>query len=223
VKYNNTDIALGNGIYTIPDLALILQLPPAKVRRWLSDFYDERLGNTYHKKYSWTSGKTKGTDFLTLIEFYVFYQLRQHGLSAKKILEVHQIMSRELITPYPFASYELLYDKKQILYMADDDTLVQADKSHQIVIKKIIETFCKKIDFTDKLASRFWPLGKDRTIVVDPHHQFGQPVIDGTNINAETIFSMYNSGEPVSTLGVLFDITEKEVQDAINFCKSMAA
>jgi uncharacterized protein (DUF433 family) len=218
------DIILGNGFYTVPDLALILQLPKKKVRRWLDDFFNQRLGKVYDGSYSWGQGRNKATNFLTLIEFYVFYQLREHEVSTFKILEAHLNMSRELKTAYPFASYKLLVDGKEILYALEEDTWVHANKSNQIVIKEIIEGFFKKIDFSDThLAQRFWPLGKEHEIVVDPHHQFGQPVIQGTNINAATIFSMYQSGESSSTISLLYDITTKQVNDAILFCKGKAA
>lgn len=218
------DITLGNGIYTVPDLALILQLPPKKVRRWLNDFYNDRLGKAYDGSYSWGEGRDKATNFLTLIEFYIFYKLREQSVSAGKILEAHQHMSKELNTAYPFASFQILADGKHILYELEDDVWVHADKSNQIVIKRIIEGFFQKIDFSaNNLAERFWPLGKQHDIVVDPHHQFGQPTIHGTNINAATIYSMYQSGEPKSTIGILYDLTEEQVNDAILFCKHKAA
>lgn len=216
-------IALGNGIYTVPDLALILQLPLPKVRRWLTDFYDERLAGS-KDRYSWGEGRNRATNFLTLIEFYFFYMLRDQKIGASKILEAHKHMSKELKTPYPFASCKLLVNKKDILYEVNSDTWVYADESNQIVIYKLIEDFFKKIDFADNaLARRFWPLGKEHSIVVDPHHQFGQPVINGTNINAATVYSMYQSGERISTIGILYDLTEEQVNDAIAFCKRKAA
>lgn len=81
----------------------------------------------------------------------------------------------------------------------------------------------KKVDFRpDNLAERFYPAGKSNSIVVDPHHQFGQPVIKGTNVNTEVIFSMYQSGEPIKAIGILYDLTEKEVNDAVNFYRKAA-
>lgn len=220
---SNNDIKLGKGIYSVPDLALILQLPMHKVRRWLVDFYDHRLAEGYGN-YSWGEGRERATNFLTLIEFYVFFMLRQQKISVGKIIQAHKHMSIELKTKYPFASYKLLVNEKQILYGKDDETWVHADKTNQIVIHMIIEDFFKKIDFSNNdLAERFWPLGKEHNIVVDPHHQFGQPVINGTNINAATIYSMYESGEPLSTIGILYDLTEAQVNDAIAFCKRKAA
>ncbi len=217
------DIELGNGIYTVPDLALILKLPRNKVRRWLLEFYNQRLADNADV-YSHGEGRGRVTNFLTLIEFYVFYMLREQQIGVSKILQAHKHMSKELKTKYPFASYRLLVNKKDILYGINEDTWVHADKSNQIIIRKLIEAFFRKIDFSEKeLATRFWPLGKKNSIVVDPQHQFGQPVIYGTNINATTVYSMYESGESTSTIGILYDLTEEQVNDAIAFCKRKTA
>jgi len=34
---------------------------------------------------------------------------------------------------------------------------------------------------------------------------------------------MYQSGERISTIGILYDLTEEQVNDAIAFCKRKAA
>lgn len=214
---------LGSGIYTVPDLALILQLPQAKVRRWLTDFYDERLADS-NNSYSWKVGNGRGTNFLTLVEFYVFYLLRQQKITVAQILRAHKQIAKKLKTPYPFASSRLLVSGREILFEVTDDTWAHANQTNQIVIHKFIEEFARKIDFSsDSHAERLWPMGKDHAVVVDPHHQFGQPVIQGTNINASTIYSMHQSGEKLSTISILYDLTEKQVEDAIAFCKSKAA
>lgn len=212
------DIKLGNGIYSIPDLSLILRLPKGKIRNWLNEYWDVRLAEKHKRKYSWGEGKNKATNFYTLIEFYVFYQLRNLKVGTKTILHAHEIMADQLNTPYPFASSEVLTDGKKIIYSIDDGTTINADKSKQIVFKEIIESFCKKIEFSEShLAERYWPLGKGRHIVVDPHHQFGQPVIEKTNLLAESIRDLHSAGESKQFLTRLYNISIKEVNDAIDF------
>ena len=218
------DISLGNGIYSIPDLALILRLPSHKIRKWLNDYWDIRFGEQYKGKYSWGEGRNKATNFYTLIEFYVFYQLRELKVSTKTILASHKLMAEQLNTPYPFASSAILTDGKKIIYSLEDGTTVSADKSKQILFKQIIESFCKKIQFSEtKLAERYWPLGKAHNIIVDPHHQFGQPVIAETNLLAETIYDLHRAGETKKFLSSLYKISPKEVNDAIAFYNTKAA
>lgn len=215
---------LGKGIYAVPDIAFLLGLPKPKVRRWLNDFWDERLVEKGGQKYSWGEGRNKATDFYTLIEFYVFYQLREKGLQPRTIFSAHHEMASQLHTRYPFASAQVLTDGRSILYALEDGTTIAADKSRQIAFKEIIETFCQKIEFADnQLAEKYYPLGKTVPIVVSPHHQFGQPTIEHTNILAETIYDMHTAGESDAFLARLYDISTAQVQAAITLFTQQAA
>jgi uncharacterized protein (DUF433 family) len=219
-----THSKLGEGIYSVSDISFLLKLPKQKVRRWLNDFWDSRLAEKYSNTYSWGEGRDQATNFYTLIEFYIFYCLRELGVAQKKIFEAHEAMAKQLKTIHPFASAKVLTDGKSILYALEDGTTIKADKSKQIALKQIIEDFCKKIEFSDNnLAEKFYPLGKNKHIVVDPHHQFGQPTVEETNVLAETIYNMHEAGETNEFLSRLYDISLKEVQAAIYLFNNKAA
>jgi uncharacterized protein (DUF433 family) len=213
--------SLGIGLYTIPDVAKILQLDKTFVRRWLHEYWGNKFDNKGFS--SWGKGRDKAIPFFTLIEFFVFYQLRKQGASAQNIAKAHEIISQELTTPFPFANAIILTDGKKILYTTDGDLIINADRSKQINFKSIIEQFCHKIDFDkDQLALRYWPLGKGKNIVVDPHHQLGRPTIKNTNILAETLYTMYTSGEKISFISSLYEVSENDVKASIEFFKNAA-
>jgi uncharacterized protein (DUF433 family) len=215
---------LGSGIYTLPDISKLLNIPIAKVRRYINDYFDEGFGKLFfNETYSWSRGdKFKAVNFYTLIELYTCFHLKDLGISTKNILKSRKAISLDLNTPYPFANANLLSDGNKIWYEFEG-SIVNADGSRQTAFVEIIKTFANKVEFnSSNIAERFWPAGKKSSIVVDPHHQFGQPVIDGTNIASQTIFSMYESGEPIEAIGILYDLTIKQVRDAINFYKSVA-
>ena len=215
---------LGAGIYTISDISHLLGFSQSKVRRYLNDYWDERLGKKlFNETYSWSTGNNiKAVNFYTLIELLTCFYLQEQGVAIRQILKSREIMAKDLNVPFPFASAKLLTDGKRIWYEFKD-SIINADGSKQSVFLEFIHDFAKKIDFnSNKIAEKFWPDGKQSSIVVDPHHQFGQPVIEGTNINAEVIFSMFESGEPINTIGILYDITEKEIRDVIRFYKRAA-
>lgn len=221
---NNLNQQLGKGIYTISEVAFILKLPIAKVRRWMNEFWDNKLSKKYNNHYSIGKGRDKATNFYTLIEFYVFFQLRELNVSTNRIFLAHQDMAEQLNSPYPFASSKVLSDGKNILFMMDDGTVINANKTRQIAFKQIIEEFCKKIEFSPSdIAERFYPLGRDKHIIVDPHHQFGQPVVEKTNILAQTLFELYKSGETKRFLSRLYDLNEDEIEDAIALFNKDAA
>lgn len=215
---------LGYGIYTIPDISCLLKIDRRKVTRYISDYLDDNIGKKlFSDTFSWSVNKrNKAVNFYVLIELFTFFKLQELGVTAKTILKARKSISKDLDIDYPFASSRLLTDGKKIWYRFQDD-IINADGTSQTNFVQIIESFSSKVDFLENsLAKRFWPFGKENSIVVDPHHQFGQPVVKGTNINAEVLYSMYRSGEPTSALAVLYDLTEKEVCDAINFYRTAA-
>ncbi|HEY4110474.1 DUF433 domain-containing protein [Puia sp.] len=215
--------SLGIGLFTIPDVANILNLNKILVRRWLKEYWENQFGNKPASFASWGKGREKSVHFYTLIEFYVFFQLRKHGVSAQNIAKSHEIIGQELKISFPFANSFILTDGKKIFYTTDGEVIINADRSKQINFKSIIEHFCHKIDFDkDHQALRYWPLGKEKNIVVDPQHQLGQPTIKNTNILAETIYGMYTSGEKISFISSLYDIPESDVKASIEFFKKAA-
>lgn len=205
----------GTGIFSIPEAALFLGLPNHKVRRWLNEIWNERINDSPSGIYSWGNGRDRSLNFLTLIEFFTFYQLRNQNISVKKIIMAHKIMQDRLITPYPFASSTILTDGCKVLFK-EKDIIIDAEPGLQTNIKGIILPFCKKIEFGDDfLAQRFWPKGKGINIVIDPSHQFGQPTIPGTNILARQIFNLYKGGESVNFISQLYQLPRKSITDAI--------
>lgn len=216
---------LGHGIYTAPDIARLLGLPTQKVSRYLKTYWDEKLGQSiFGDNYSWESanGKVKAVNFYVLIELHTFFQLQDLGVKPKAILAARQIIAQETGLNYPFATSDILSDGRKIWYKLQD-ALINADRTRQTNFVQVVEQFAKKIDFdVNHNAQKFFPQGRNSQVVVNPHHQFGQPVIDGTNINAETIYRMHRSGETVEFISHLYDLNPKSVTDAINFYKIAA-
>ncbi|MEO8067583.1 MAG: DUF433 domain-containing protein [Flavobacteriales bacterium] len=208
--------SIGTGAFSVPEIALILGLKQNKVRRVLNELWDGRIGKQmFGDTFSLTVADHKFVSFHVLIEFYVYFELRERGVSSQKIMKARQVMASDLKTDHPFATAHVLHTKKKIWYAFKED-IVDADGSRQTNINEIIERFCDKIDFNgEALATRFWPLGKDKQVVVDPKHQFGAPTVPGTNINAQVLHAMSKSGERVEVLASLYDLSEKEVRDAI--------
>lgn len=216
---------LGSGIYTIPDISKLLNIPQAKVRRYLNEYWDDRLGKRlFNETYSWSAGNNiRAVNFYTLIELYTCFHLQELGVTPRQILKSRVAIGKDLQIPYPFANARLLSDGKKIWYEFKD-SIVNADGSKQTDFVEFIRKFADKIEFNShKIAEKFWPAGRKSDVVINPHHQFGQPILNGTNINAEVIFSMYESGEPIEALGILYDLTPKQVGDAISFYKKSAA
>jgi len=218
---------IGEGIYTVPEAAQILNLSTPKVRRWIKKYWElDFLSESYAiDSYTWGESRDKAFNFYTLIEIIAVHTFREIGVSFQKIKLAHEILAGILETLYPFSTSQLLTDGITIFYKYSDAALLNLDRSMQTSFKKIIEPYCQKIDFDESnyLAERYWPLGKEHTIVVDPHHSFGQPTIAGTNITVDSLLTLIRAGEKKEVIASLYDISEEEVDDVILFQDNRAA
>lgn len=217
-------LSLGNGVYTVPDIVRILGVPYRKVNVWLNEYWDGKLGKAYQEKYSWRIDHTRAVSFHTLVEFYLMMQLGEAGVATTKVLAAHEELAAKFETAYPFAIQEVLEnigtDGKHI-YLKTGDGTIELNGKKQFHLD-YIQTFLLKLDFDKQLASRLWPLGKDKSIVCDPHHKFGQPVIHGTNIQTEVIYRMYLAKEPATFIASLYDLPLKKVREAISYHRNAA-
>jgi len=222
----HTGPQIGEGIYTLSDIGQILGVPYHKVYRWIKEYWDTKLASDFEGTYSWHDGKSRAIGFHTLIELVVFSQLSDAGIKPKIVLEAHRELSKLFKTPFPFATSSVVKniftDGNKVFFRKNDEDIYSLDGKKQLNLKFIFDFF-KNIDFgDDELASKFWPLGRKKSIVVDPHHQFGQPVIEGTNISADAINSMYKGGDNPKFIAYMYELKLNQINDAIQFCKSAA-
>lgn len=204
---------LGQGIYLTSDVSEILKLPYHKVKYLMSSFWH---GATFGDKGS------QAVNFFALIEFYTYYHLREDGFTAKEIKTLHKELSKELNTDYPFASVRiktpLEKKNKSKIWYEYMGLLIKGDGSNKTYISEFIDPFMKRIEFGDnQLAKRFFPITGTKNVVVDPNHQFGQPVINGTNLQTKTINNLFIAGETKQNICILYDISEDQINDAIKY------
>lgn len=214
---------IGEGIYPINEVASILKLPYYKVNRWIDSYWDGEFSKEFENKYSWKVDGSKAINFYTLIELFVMMRISETGVKPKQILLAHQSLTKRTGHPYPFALKQMLEGIRtdgKTIFLSINDFTVSLNGTHQINLD-FIEIFFKKLDFdADELATRFWPLGKDRAIVIDPGRKLGAPIIDGRNIYPETLYNHVKAGDPIPYLAHIYDLTESEIQDALEYCEA---
>ena len=216
-------LSIGNGIYTIREIARILRLPYAKVHRWLNTYWEGELGKFFEGNYSWKVENSQAVGFHTLIEFYILVQFAEAGVKTREVLKAHIELSKELQTPFPFAHRNVLEkirtDGKKI-FLTSNGITCTLDGTKQLNLS-FIRLFLKNLEFdSDLVASRFWPLGKEKGILVDPRRKFGHPVVNTSNIYPETIYNLYKAGEPEKFIAFTYEISEEDVRHAIEYCEA---
>ncbi len=201
---------IGKGIYTVKDISEILFLPTAKVNVWFKKYLQDSYYNL---------DKAKITNFVGLIEFYVFYELNDRGFSLQKIKETHQILKQQFNIEKPFASRLGLHTLgSREIFLKQNSNIITLGKSLQYNLKEFTEPFSKKIEYsTEGIAQKYYPNGKESSVVVDPQIQFGSPTIKGTGVTTDTIYKYYKGGEKVEFIANIFNLDIKNIYDALKF------
>lgn len=114
-------------------------------------------------------------------------------------------------------SEKIKTDGKTIYFDTDKGT-VSLNGTKQFNLH-FIKVFFKNLDFNGgSIANRFWPLGKDKSILIDPERKFGHPLINDNNIYPETIYNNYKAGDPIEYLAHVYELTEDQIKHAIEYC-----
>jgi uncharacterized protein (DUF433 family) len=80
------------------------------------------------------------------------------------------------------------------------------------------------IEYGDEGAVRWFPLGKRKTIVLDPTRQFGTPIVASAGIPTDTIYASYQAeGGDKEMVARVFDISAHMVTAAVEFEEKLAA
>ena len=222
---------LTGGVYILPDAAKLLRINLRLLRRWVAGYPADPAsalkGQTSGLGPLQNSGvaRDRHFGFLTLIEIFTAYQLRTRGFSMQKLRRFRSELAERFETDFPFALKGLLSSRRELLKEMGDCALLQLGTGGQTAFEKVLQPFCEKIEFdsASKLAAKLFPAGRESSIVVDPRHAFGQPVILGTNVTTAAIALRLRAGETESDLATDFDLTEQQVKEVRNFELALAA
>ena len=231
-------VPLGVGIYSRAEAARLLRLTPQRLGRWV-------LGYTYwlkagtprrthkppvvHTDLPMIDG-TVALSFLELMELRVVKAFVGKGVPLQRVRVAAQRIADLFQTTHPFAHQRVYTDREQI-YVALSDVGIEPDllqvtgqhASSQLIAGGIFDRYLEETDFeeTTALAGRWFPLGRQVPIVLDPHIAFGAPVIAGTGIRTD-VLSLYAAGNPPPAVARAFELELPRVQAAIDFETQLA-
>jgi len=216
-------LAIGKGIFPFPDVVKILDMPYRKVYAWMRRYWKGELGETFKSNYVREVDGSRGVNFLTLIELHTMMHLSDAGVRTQDVHEARESLSMAYNTPTPFAHKDVLKGMhtkgKEVFWTTKNGTITLTGKEpfQSYAIRSLIE----KLDFNgDSLASKYYPIGKEKPIVIDPRRQFGSPVLINNNIYPQTLYYLYKGGEPKDFIARLYKIKLEEVEAAIEYCQT---
>lgn len=215
------DKLLGIGLYTPAEASRLLHIPSAKITRWLRG---HRIGERRYEPL-WTQQVDIGDGatylgFRDLMELRTAHAFMEAGVSSimirRAILEARRYVDDER----PLSTTAFKTDGRSIfLEIANHDgdpKLIDLFKS-QFVFKRIIESSLQGVDFEHSVPARWWPLSKEKRIVVDPERSFGQPIDFDTGVPTSVLAAAAKAEGTVNGAATLWHVSPAAIRRAVEF------
>ncbi len=216
--------------YTAAEAGRLAGLNAGRVRRWLRGYEYAapardtastnrrvRRAPVVHR----TNTDTPHASFLDLVDLLFVKKFLEAGVSLQKLRRAMD-EADQLIGGHHFAQRSFFTDGRNI-YMEVRDragALLELLTGGQWVIAPVIKDLSTEIKFHEAtgFAERWFPLGPQASVVVDPRVSFGAPTIAGKGIDTANVYDLYVAeNERVEVVASWFGLEPKEVHDAVAF------
>jgi len=209
---------LGEGVYTLTEVARLIAAPPATVRAWFKGRPDRQAAPLFRGEYEPRHGDY-AVSFLDLIDTLVASRFRAEGVAMPVVRRSFERMKQDLGTPHPF-SHELLYtDGQRVIRHATDeptDPVMLDVISNQQHFEQMVSPL-SDVNYSAKtrLAEQ-WRIGDG--VLVNPNISFGKPVLEGTGACTYVIYHQFLANDSnASLVADLFELSESQVLQAVRF------
>ena len=221
---------LGAGIYTVPEASRLTRVSAARIRRWLKGYDFRSKQERYHSNPVWTGQFRALNDklavgFKDLMEIRFVRAFLERGVSWKTMRDAHTSAKAKLGTDHPFCFYRFATDGRAILLQqaqASGDTHLINITNDQREFERIVAPFLKELEF-DQGVTRWWPLGRERHVVVDPIRNLGQPTVNRSGVPTGVLARSVKANGSIESVVRWFEVAPEEVRDAVEFEQSLAA
>lgn len=209
---------LDRGLYSIAEAAHLLGLPPVTLRRWLEGYTSN--GRFYEPVLRLEPTGSETVTWGEFVEAGLLRGYRDRGVSLHNRLRpfINDLRER-LGVPYPLAHGKPgIGPNRHLIRLAEDAAgLALEDERHQRLISPLVEDFIDAVDWgvVEEVAERYWPLGREHNVVIDPDRAFGIPTVEG--LRAEVLAELVNAGEPIAFVADEYGISEQAVRDAVEW------
>lgn len=222
-----TSALLGKGLYSPAEAAIYARMRTQTLNRWL---FGNNQGEPALVAQFPADKSDKVVTFLDFVQLLAVREIRQkHKVPLKKIRQAVELAKAEGI-PYPFAVHH-----KTFLFgdMAEEGhgevvleiggKLIQASGKHrrQPVMPEVAELYMEDLYFDPgaDLASRYFPFGSalNRSVVMNPRVQFGEPMVVSCGYTAEALFEAYRIEGGVEPAAKAFGVERSDVEASLKY------
>jgi len=221
---------IGKGIYPVPDAARLSKVSPRRIRYWIEGRDSESTASV-RPSGLWAGqheavGNKIVLGFLDLQEVRFVDAFLKQGVSWPFLRRAHEMARNRYETDHPFCTLQFVTDGKHIFEILRESGQAQLEEivHGQRVFPGVVKPFVRDLEFSqDDRIARWWALGINRRVVLDPARQFGQPIVAQAGVPTEVLFLAVKSGTSEDEVARWYEVSRKDVEDAVEFEKRLAA
>jgi uncharacterized protein (DUF433 family) len=226
---------LGIGVYTVPEAARLTGVSAPRIRRWLTGYTfaahaARRSSSPVWERQIVSSSGELVLSFRDLLEVRFVDAFRRHGVGWKVIRLAAESAAEILEDSHPFSTRRFKTDGRSIfadiVQSTGEESLLDLAKS-QYEFKAIVEPFLfEGLEFAEISGApvRWWPLGLDRRVVIDPERSFGQPIVTPESVQTSILAKAVKAEEgSIDAVARWYMVHPKAVKDAVEFENHIAA
>jgi uncharacterized protein (DUF433 family) len=191
-------------------------------KRWTRGYVAISRGQ--HTEYAAVTPRTDavgspGVSFFDLIEVAAIGRLKSLGWSLPSIRRIVENCQQVLEVRRPLVTERFKTDGREA-FVSVGVVLVDVGVSRrqgQEAWDEMLGPFLETVEYESRLARRWWPLGTDRRVVVDPDFGFGYPVIEGSGVRTESVLEQVEAGSDPHQVAYDFALATADVDYALAF------
>jgi uncharacterized protein (DUF433 family) len=221
------DSLLGLGVYSVPEAARLTGVSSSRIRRWLQGYSYASGGASHASPPLWrqqiASEDSLILSFRDMLEVRFVDAFRRHGVSWKAIRVAAECAAEIIHDSYPFSTRRFKTDGRsifaEIVQETGDESLLDLVRS-QYEFKSIVEPFLfEGLEFSAVGIEpvRWWPLGMNRRVVIDPERSFGQPIVDPESVPTTVLARAFRAEGSIQAVARWYMVDPKSVEDAVEF------
>lgn len=207
-------------IYSFAEADRLAQSTSGTAKRWLTGYKYRSSDGEVVKLPPVTTGTGRdegAVSFVDLVETVAISGLKEFGYSLPRIREIVAECQELFGSQYPLAAHVFSTDGNEFFVKQPGDRLVGLlGRKREQAWNEVLDPFLVTLDYQGELASRWWPLGKDVPVVIDPGYGFGLPVIAGTSIRTEIVAERFEH-EVEEEIAEDLSVTRDEITRALQF------
>ena len=214
---------VGIGVYSPQEVARYVRAQTQQIRRWFGAY--DGTDALWQPQLPEVDGDI-ALGFLDLMEVRLVKELRLQKVPLQTIRYCIKRAQEITEETHPFATKHIKTDG-QTLFLEIADQSGDRDllnlKNSQWGFEQLIRDSLLNVEFDmDGAASRWFPLGFNSSVVLDPRINFGQPTLGDTGIPVNVVLRLLETDLSTEEVCEQFDITTKAANDSLAFSRIAA-